>query len=192
MSGFPTEPGSRFSMTIAYPANSSLPTGGGYTSNSRRFFRPRYTFALGWNYKTRSGAEAFMASIVQQTGGVFSFPFTTWFPLWWRRAQVGTGDGSAVVFDFPAVGSVDQQLFTRGTLLGANVTHGGGTNGSDLVTLFSPPDLYAPISADFFGKRIFTVCYANDGEPRIARHLETGRYMVDTTLTTDRGNGVRT
>jgi len=113
-----------------------------------------------------------------------------WHPLWWQYAQVGNGDGSSIMFDFPAVGSIDQQLYTRGTLLGANVTHGGGTNGSDLVTLFSPPALNAPISAAFFGKRIFTVCYANDAEPKIAKDLDTGLYMVDVTLATDHANGV--
>lgn len=188
---FPTTPGDRYAMTISYPANLQTATGQGFNANDRKFFRPRYTFVLGWTYQTRAQAEAFRDSVIQQTGGVLSFAFVTWKPWWWRFAQVGKGDGATVVFDFPGVGTSDQQLTVRGTVLGANVTHGGGANGSDLATLFSPPAQDAPIVASFFGKRIFTVVYADDAIPRIARDLMTGRYTVDVTLATDRGNGVR-
>jgi len=188
---FPTTIGDRYSFTISYPANFQLQTGQGFTSNDRKFFRPRYTFQLGWSYKKRADAEAFRDHVIQQTGGVLSFPFVTWKPWWWRFAQVGTGDGATVTFDFPGVETTDQQLTVRGTVLGANVARGLGTNGADLATLFSPPALNDPIVASFFGKRILTVCYADDSEPRIARDLMTGRYTVNVALTTDRGNGVR-
>lgn len=191
MPAFPSLIGDRYSMTITYPANSELPTGKGFTSNARLFFRPRYTFALGWSYRKRVDAEAFRDHVIQQTGGVLSFSFTTWKPWWWRFAQVGTGDGATVIFDFPGIETSAQQLFVRGTLLGANVTHGNGTNGSDRATLFAPPDTGDPIVASFFGKKIFTVVYADDAQPRIARDLQTGRYVVEVTLTSDRANGVR-
>jgi len=98
----------------------------------------------------------------------------------WTDVYVGTGDGSATVFDLPFKNSTSYTVYNAGVAKtggGTDYTFGDGTgtDGRDKVTWNSAPTDGNRISFDATGNRAWAVIFASDELP-----WERSQYDRDT------------
>jgi hypothetical protein len=114
-----------------------------------------WTFKLGWQALTLSGAEQLLHGFEFLGGPTHGMYWYDWLSQGWLGIPIGTGDGTNKIFTLPVKGASSASTIVRVN----NVASGGsfsiatGANGEDVFTLATAPAAGVQVRADFTGRR---------------------------------------